>query len=432
MEADEHRARGPTRGRMTVAWRPLFSGDLAAQILAIVEEIADATGGGPFALPDNVPPEAATVWQHSLDGLAGQSLLHAYLALHGASEGRADTAIDLLDRATDAAGALALPPSLYFGFAGISWVATHLGGRLFEESLDNCREVDEAVLAALVHPVWSAKYELLDGIVGMGVYGLERLPRPSAGRLVEAVVDLLAARAERSADGAAWFTSVELLDPAYREGAPRGLYNLGMAQGIAGVIAFLGSACRAAIAVDRVRPLLDDAISWLLARERPPGADHRFTNGDIPGQDGGPSRLGWCHGDLAVATALRVAARGAGEAAWADHARRVARCAAARAVEGAGVPDAGLCHGAAGVGHLFNRFYQETGDPALGEAARIWLQRAVAMREPGRGIGGYRMAQHSGKYDSPGFRVGASGVGLALLASVSPVRPDWDRLLMAS
>lgn len=417
---------------MTVAWRPLFSGDLAAQILAIVEDIADATAGGPFELPGNVPPEVAPVWQHSLDGLAGQSLLHGYLARHGAGEARADTAIDLLDRATDAAGALALPPSLYFGFSGIGWVATHLGGRVFEETLDNCIEVDEALLAALHHPEWSAKYELLDGIVGMGVYGLERLPRRSAVRLVEAVVDRLAARAERSAGGAAWFSPVELLDPAYREAAPRGLYNLGMAHGIAGVIAFLGAVCRAGIAVDRVRPLLADAISWLLARELPPGAEHRFANSYIPGQETGPSRLGWCHGDLAVATALRVAARGAGEAAWERHARRVALSAAARTVEHAEVPDAGLCHGATGVGHLFNRFYQETGDPALSDAARIWLRRAVAMREPGLGIGGYRMSQRGGKYDSPGFRVGASGIGLALLASVSPVRPDWDRLLMAS
>jgi hypothetical protein len=417
---------------MTVAWRPLFSGDAAAQILEIVEAIADATAAGPFELPDNVPPEAAPVWQHSLDGLAGQSLLHAYLALHTASEARADTAIDLLDRATDAAGALALPPSLYFGFSGISWVAAHLGGRLFEETMDNGLEVDEALLSALVHPVWSARYELLDGLVGIGVHGLERLPRRSAVRLVEAVVDRLAARAEHGAEGAAWFSPVELLDPAYREAAPRGLYNLGMAHGAAGVIAFLGAVCGAGIAVDRARPLLVDTIAWLLARELPPGAEHRFTNYYIPGRDPGPSRLGWCHGDLAIATALRVAARGAGVAAWADHARRVARCAAAWTVERAEVPDAGLCHGAAGVGHLFNRLFQETGDPGLGEAARIWLHRAVAMRTPGRGIGGYRMSQRGGRYDSPGFRVGASGIGLALLASVSSVRPDWDRLLMAS
>jgi len=415
---------------MSLVWRPMFGGEEAARILAIVGEIADATAGGPFALPENVPPELAPIWQHGLDGLAGQSLLQAYLALHGESAARAATAIELLDRATDAAGALALPPSLYFGFCGISWVAAHLSGRLFEETQDNGREVDETLLAALDNSAWNARYELLDGVVGIGVYGLERLPRPSAVRLVEAVVERLDALAERSPAGAAFFTPVEHLDPAYREASPHGLYNLGMAQGVAGVIAFLGSACRAAVGVERARPLLAETIAWLMARERARDDDRRFSNTYTPGEASEISRLGWCHGDLAVATALLVAARGAAEPAWETHARRVARSAATRPVDN--IPDAGLCHGAAGVGHLFNRLSQETGEPVLGEAARRWLSQAVAMREPTLGIGGYRMSQRGAQYDSPGFRVGSSGIALALLASVSSVAPDWDRLLMAS
>ena len=50
--------------------------------------------------------------------------------------------------------------------------------------------------------------------------------------------------------------------------------------------------------------------------------------------------------------------------------------------------DSGLCHGAAGVGHLFNRLYQASGDPALAEAARFWFDRALAQYQPGEGIGG--------------------------------------------
>jgi lantibiotic biosynthesis protein len=30
----------------------------------------------------------------------------------------------------------------------------------------------------------------------------------------------------------------------------------------------------------------------------------------------------------------------------------------------------------------------------------------------------------------PGFLTGAAGIGLALLAAVSPVEPEWDRLLL--
>jgi lantibiotic modifying enzyme len=416
---------------MSGSWRPLFSGDSAAQMLAIVEDIADATAGGAFDA-DHLDPAADPTWQHSLEGLAGQSLLHAYLALHGASESRADTAIALLDRATDAAGALSLPPSLYFGFPGISWVAAHLTGRLFEEEQDNCREVDDALLRALENPSWHVKYELLEGVVGIGVYALERLPRPSAVRLVEAVVARLAACAERTTAGAAFFSPYEALSPAYREAAPRGLYNLGMAHGVAGVIAFLGSVCRAGIATEQVRPLLADTVAWLLTRERPAESDYRFANLYIPTQDIDFSRLGWCHGDLSVATALLVAARGAGEQSWDHHARKVALAAAARTTDSTPLPDASLCHGAAGIGHIFNRLYQETGEEPLAQAARSCFQRAIAMREPGTGIGGYRILQRGKKYNNPGFRIGSSGVGLAILAAISPIHPDWDHLLMAS
>src|SRR2546430_17421847 len=113
---------------MTLAWQPLFSGEVAAEMLAIVDDIADATQA-PLACPVNIAREFAPVWQCSLEALAGQSLLHAYLALHGGSavsgdargDARAETAIALLDQATDAAGALAMPPGLYDGFSGISW-----------------------------------------------------------------------------------------------------------------------------------------------------------------------------------------------------------------------------------------------------------------------------------------------------------------------
>lgn len=396
-----------------MVWSPVFAGQEAARIRAIVEAIARDTADGPFAPERNVPAELATVWQFGLEGLAGQSLFHGYLALDRQAD--PDAALALLDRATDAAGALAMPPSLYFGFAGIGWVSAHFSGRLYDETQDNHREVDRALHTAV--DAYRESYELLDGLVGIGVYGLERAPA-----LAAAVVDRLAELAEPSPDGAAFFTPAALLDAAYRSDAQHGLYNLGMAQGAAGVIGFLGAACAAGLAA---RPLLDDAIHWLLERE----VDGHFPNTYVPGQRRADSRLGWCHGDLAVATAVHVAARAAGEPRWDDHALRIARAAAARPLH---APDAGLCHGAAGIGHLFNRFYQDTGDPGFRDAARRWLSAAVAMHVPDLGVGGYRMSQHGARYDSPGFRVGASGIGLALLAAVSHVPPAWDRLLLAS
>jgi hypothetical protein len=416
----------------SLPWRPLLSGEEASRVYNIVEEIATATSNVVSVRPGNVGAQVFSAWQNSLDGLAGQSLFHAYLALHGAGDAYAETAVELLDKATQAVAELRLPPSLYFGFSGIAWVTAHLAGRLFEEREDSCLEVDELLLRSLSNSSWGGQYDLFEGLVGLGVYALERLPRPSGMSLLEAVVDHLSARAERGSGGASFFSPPENLPGQYRDMYPNGNYNLGMAHGAAGVIAFLGAACHAGVAPEQARRLLTETITWLLDREQPRRAGLGFPNVYSLGFPAGGSRLAWCHSDLGVATALLVAARGTGEKAWEAEARRIAGAAAACPVEEAHVADAEICHGAAGVGHLFNRLYQATGEASLGESAQFWLRRALAMREPSLGVAGFRMSQAGSWFDHPGFRIGASGIGLSLLASISSVEPTWDRLLLAS
>ncbi len=58
-----------------------------------------------------------------------------------------------------------------------------------------------------------------------------------------------------------------------------------------------------------------------------------------------------------------------------------------------GCVDAGLCHGAAGVAHIYNRFWQWTGDDLFGAAARRWFAEVLAMRRPDSGIAGFRSYQ---------------------------------------
>ena len=66
------------------------------------------------------------------------------------------------------------------------------------------------------------------------------------------------------------------LPPETRAGLPRGHYNLGLAHGVPGVIGFLGLVRAAGIAQDIARPLLDGAVSWLLAQRRAFDVGERF------------------------------------------------------------------------------------------------------------------------------------------------------------
>jgi hypothetical protein len=429
----------PTMGAMTTpsaSWKPLLTGDLAAQASQAVAEIVRALDAFPVAAPEQRYASLA-------GGSAGEALLHAYLALDSGGEPQVERAAALLESAVEALATTVMMPGLYSGFAGIAWAVEHLQSRLFEandseanlEEDDANREIDEALLSFLATLRESEEYDLISGLTGIGVYGRERLPRPSGAALLERVVDRLADRAESGAAGTTWFTTPERLPEWQREIHPAGLYNLGAAHGMPAVIALLAVACSAGVAAERARPLLDDAVRWLLSNRRPPGSGSCFSA--FAGQDAPPSRLAWCYGDPGVAATLLVAARAVGEPEWEKEALAIARSAAARPTADAGVRDPGICHGAAGLAHLFNRFWQATGDETFAAAARFWIERTLELRVPGEGIAGFRAwhaepTSHGEWVAEPGFLEGVTGIGLVLLAAVSTVEPEWDRILLVS
>lgn len=101
------------------------------------------------------------------------------------------------------------------------------------------------------------------------------------------------------------------------------------------------------------------------------------------------------------------------------------------------VNDAGLCHGAAGVAHLFNRLFQATGRAELRRAAVFWFERALQMRASGAGLAGYRsfFPQLDGPArwdDDASFLTGVAGIALAFLAATTAVEPAWDRALLCA
>jgi len=259
--------------------------------------------------------------------------------------------------------------------------------------------------------------------------------------MLKRVVERLNETAERNAEGITWLTPPELLTPWQREISPNGYYNLGLAHGVPGVIALLGHAYAAGIARAQVEPLLEGAIDWLLAQKLPSSAHSIFPSWVGPswaqpsiGSDG--CRLAWCYGDAGIAAALLSAARSARERSWEREALEIAICAARRAPETAGVLDVSLCHGAAGLGHIFNRMYQATGEKQLKDSATFWFDRTLEMRRPEGGIGGFValgvVTDERRWVADPGFLTGAAGVGLALLAAITPIEPSWDRILLVS
>jgi lantibiotic biosynthesis protein len=440
-------------------WQPILSPGSSTAALAweSINAIADS-----IVKKDYVRAEKEEVRNLAhLNRTYEEALIYEYLAVvHNDTEwaNRATECLNLaIEKQVHAFGYL----GLYGGVAGLGWTVEHvsrLSPRItFDdpddrtlESSDDCenedsgdndlnQEVDALILRKIPEMTSSSPYDLISGLVGLGVYFLERLPRESAARGIRAVFDKLENLAWREDQGVTWFSGRELLPEWQREQCPNGYYNLGVAHGIPGIIHFLSEVSATdAIAAVRVNTLLTGAMEWLIAHVRPKGSASRFSAWIVPGQDPADSRMAWCYGDLGILAVLLQVARRTGRRDWRNFAQEVLDHCLSWPVEKAGIGDAPLCHGAAGVAHIFNRIYQQEGDSRCRDAALLWYERTLSMRRPGSGVGGYSSLtrpESNGPIvwdPSPAFLDGANGVALALLGAVTSVEPGWDRLMLLS
>jgi lantibiotic modifying enzyme len=414
---------------------PLLHGAMAAAAREAVEAIViDLSARLMAEEPRGAPPPLLSPLA---SGAAGIALFFAYAHLAFPDRGLDDLCLQSLREALATTAARQEGASLFSGFLGVGWVLRHLEGQIFDADEDPGTEVESTLLQALaLHPdLWSA--ELISGLAGFGLYFLERLPSEASRHGAEQVVERLAAQAEEEGGAVSWFTPVRSMPSSHREIYPDGYYNLGVSHGIPGVIGFLAAAHRRGVAATEARRLAEGAVRWLLDHRLPESSGNTFPGYAGPGIEPVPTRLAWCYGDPGVAAVLGLAGRTFGREDWEREALAVARRAAKRGESDVSVVDAGLCHGTAGLAHVFHRLHRATGDEMLREAALFWLQRTLDQRRPGRGTGGFEHADAGASgpnrwSEETGFLNGAAGIGLTLLAALTPVEPEWDRLMLLS
>jgi hypothetical protein len=204
---------------------------------------------------------------------------------------------------------------------------------------------------------------------------------------------------------------------------------------MAGVIAFLSAASH----LDRtwrrrIAPLIERHVEELMRHRLPPNEATCALPSEI---GGGPCRIAWCVGDTSIAAALLGAGTQFNREDWCSTAGELALAATARSLAFSGVVDAGLCHGAAGLGHLFNRLFQATGEERFAASAREWFRYALDMPAHANSVAGFSTWNHSDAlgwhwYADRGFLTGAAGIGLALMAAVGSPEPRWDRVILLS
>lgn len=384
---------------------PLLDGELARRARAAAADIVDAVVSLDPAAP-------------GLGGCAGHAVLLAHAGTALDDEALVARAGEMLDAAVAGVGG-APGPHLWGGMAGVRWAVGHLADG--PESDEACATLDDALAAAAAR---LDAYDLVGGLVGIGI---------ASSRAAPTVLARLEALATDDDDALFWHTPAHLLPDWQRATCPGGYTNLGLAHGMPGIVGLGARWIAAGFEAARARRLVEGAVTWML-RTFPPREGGRFPAWHAPGTERTGSRLAWCYGDPGAAVTLLAAARATGRADWEAEAVDLGRRMARRPFDTSGVVDTGFCHGAAGVAHLFHRMYRATGDAVLGEAARVWIERLLAMRLAGEPYAGFPawLGPAGDQRWAPDATLigGAGGVALVLLAAISDEEPAWDEVFV--
>lgn len=144
------------------------------------------------------------------------------------------------------------------------------------------------------------------------------------------------------------------------------------------------------------------------------------------------SRLGWCYGDLGIAFILYQSGIIFSNKKLSDFSLRVFEFNSnRRTMEDTSVTDAGLCHGSAGVAHIFNRMYFYTKHKKFYTAKEYWIRETLKHSKFNDTISGYKVYDYqSNTYiQDSSILTGVAGIGLSLISYLTNDF-SWDFCLM--
>jgi hypothetical protein len=368
-------------------------------------------------------------------GYPGVALFFLY---HFLSFGTPGDAADIIEHAmSKAAEAASAHPriDLFQGLVGHAWISEHIA-LLTNTTSDVDEQFDRDLISCVERFGSGMPNDLIAGLVGLGVYGLERLKMHSAtaSPLIASIVALLEQKARIDRDTVTWVADPGVL-PRDLDAQLGPAMIIGLAHGIPGIVSFLVDAYRAGFCRNTIEYLVDGALRWIMRQESATGEFFRFPHvvtkerrlAEHSSRE--VSRIAWCYGDLSVAVAVIKAGKALGRPDWCEFGVRIARAAAGRPFAETGIVDTGICHGAAGVAHIWSVLFAWTGESEFSSAALFWYTDTLRrLRE--RTTTGIQSYQRPSWYNDAGFLTGASGAALVLTAAVSDVPPRWSRLLL--
>ena len=317
------------------------------------------------------------------------------------------------------------------GLSGILWGINHLYNNSFilEDPKDINLSLESYFIRMVEEEINQKNIDYLHGSLGVILYLLERNTE-KVNIAISEFVDILGEQGEISGNSIKW---MRVLD---KEKDIKG-YNLSLSHGIASIIIILAQIYEKGINKEKALKLIRMAINFLLDQKQDPQKNlsifPNWISKDLRSRN---SRLAWCYGDLGIGIALYQTAVIIKDSQLENDSIEILKHSAKRRdLKENRIIDAGLCHGTAGIAHIFNRMFNYTGNEEFRDAAIYWIDKTLEMAKFPDGLAGYkiwRSEKYGGWVNDTGLLEGIAGIGMMLISAVSDIEPKWDRCLLLS
>ena len=326
-------------------------------------------------------------------------------------------------------------PTYCNGVAGFCWTLEYLAQNDYVDNADIeiVNNFDEYLHNQMIRFIQQKNYDYLHGAVGVGLYFIKRSKRDkNVISYLDELLDILKAVSIEEADGSLKWKSVVINETGQEA------FNLSLSHGITSIIAFTAKLVKEDICREKALNILDGALKYLLKHKKNPLENIVYFPSWVDENDIAPKggRMAWCYNDLGIAAVLYWVSDVIKDASLKKLSVEILTYHSnTRDLKKAGVADAGLCHGSAGIAHIYYRMFFNTGIESFRESAAFWFDETLKLATFDDGPAGYK-AWHTEKYggwvSEYGILEGIAGIGLAMHSYITGTEPKWDECLLLS
>ncbi len=372
----------------------------------------------------------------ALGGISGIALFHFYFAKHSGNEAHTKKGNDIIFEVFNRIENGYSYPTFCDGVAGACWTLEFLKSKglvaLKEDIIT--KELDCLLFERMKEDLSQGNYDFLHGALGYGYYFLMRYQNSGSNILKKRyrnyllfLIESLKRMSIESDSGMWWESNIRFRGKIFKG------CNLGLSHGIPSILNFL---CRLGLHSDfynEVYFLLLPISNHILSCEHKGGGKSSsfpnwIANKNINRLN---SRLAWCYGDLGIGISLLRAGKILNNENLSSRALDILRKSAERLdPKEALILDAGLCHGAFGVAHIYRHLYKETNERLFVKTADHWATVGIDLAIHQDGYCGYKKESVGNWVLEDCLLDGISGIGLTMLSYLKNDCKDWDKTLL--